>query len=194
MLALIAGLIVFLGVHSARIAFEPQRAAFIARRGEGAWKGLYSLLSLAGFVLLVWGYGQARLEPVVVWNPPVALRHLSSLLLLAAMILLVAAYVPGNQIKARLGHPMLLGVKTWALAHLIAHGRLAGIVVFAAFLVWAVLAFRAARRRDAAAGVQRAPGRLPMTLLTLAVGAAVWAAFVFKLHSWLIGVSPLGLG
>jgi uncharacterized membrane protein len=192
MSVLILGLVIFLGVHSARVFAEGFRSATIARRGEMAWKGVYTLLSIAGFVLIVWGFGLARQQPVLLWNPPVWTRHLAALLLLPAFVLLVAAYVPGNSIKARLHHPMVLGVKTWALAHLIANRWLAGAVLFASFLVWAALSFRAARARDSAAGTVYAPGRLVPTVATVVVGLVLWAVFAMWAHGWLIGVQPFG--
>ncbi|MEO6293932.1 MAG: NnrU family protein, partial [Burkholderiaceae bacterium] len=149
---LVAGLIVFLGLHSVRIAADGWRSRKLAQWGEGAWKGVYSVASLAGFALIVWGYGQARQQPVVLWVPPVATRHIAATLMLLAMILLVAAYVPGNAIKAKLHHPMILGVKTWALAHLLANGNLADVLLFGSFLLWAVADFISSRKRDRAAG------------------------------------------
>ena len=106
-------------------------------------------------------------------------------------MLLVAAYVPGNQIKARLGHPMLLGTKVWALAHLLANNTLADLLLFGGFLVWAILCFRSSRQRDRAAGLVRAPGSPAMSSLTILVGAAAWAGFAFWGHLALIGVRPL---
>ncbi len=189
---LILGLVLFLGIHSARVFAEPLRAGFIAQRGANAWKGLYTVVSLAGFALLLWGYGQARQQPVLLWVPPAGLRHLAALLTLTAFILLAAAYVPGNGIKARVHHPMVLGVKTWAFAHLFATMTLGRLVLFGSFLVWAVLSFRAARQRDRAAGTVYPPGRMGATLLTVAGGAIAWAAFAFWGHSALIGVRPFG--
>ncbi len=190
MALLILGLALFLGVHSTRIVADGWRAATIARVGENRWKGLYSLLSLAGFVLLVIGYGIARQSPVVLYTPPVWARHLAALLTVPAFVLLVAAYVPGNAIKRAVGHPMVAGVKTWALAHLIANGTLADVLLFGSFLVWAVLSFVAARRRDRAAGTVYVVGPPSRTVVTIIVGLVAWAAFAFVLHRWLIGVSP----
>lgn len=190
MLALIAGLILFLGMHSARIVAEPARAGFIAQRGEGAWKGLYTVVSLAGFALIVWGYGLARQEPTVLWGAPTWTRHLASLLMLASFVLLSAAYVPGNGIKARLHHPMVLGVKTWALAHLVANNTLADLLLFGAFLVWAVFSFKAARGRDRAAGTVYPAGTTGRTVATVVAGVVLWAVFAMWLHRVLIGVSP----
>ncbi|MBL8350266.1 MAG: NnrU family protein [Burkholderiaceae bacterium] len=192
MSALILGLLMFLGMHSARIFADGWRSQVIAQRGAGAWKGLYTVVSLAGFGLIVWGYGQARLAPLVLWASPVWTRHLASLLMLLALVLLVAAYVPGNGIKARLHHPMVLGVKAWAFAHLLANNTLADLLLFGGFLVWAVLDFGSARRRDRAAGTVFAPGRAGATALTVALGAGLWAAFAFWLHAVLFGVRPFG--
>jgi uncharacterized membrane protein len=193
MVILVIGLVLFLGVHSVRIFAEPWRRATIARVGEGKWKGLYSLLSIAGFVLIVWGYGLARQDPVVLWTPPTAMRHVASLLTLVAFVLLFAAYVPRNGIKSRVHHPMVLAVKVWAFAHLLSNGTLADVLLFGGFLAWAVLDFRAARARDRAAGTVYAPGSLAGALAAVAVGTAGWAAFAFWLHAAWIGVAPFGV-
>ncbi len=190
MTALIIGLILFLGVHSVRIVADGWRTAQIAQRGEGAWKGIYSVLSIAGFVLIVWGYGLAQQNPVPLWTPQVWARHLASLLTLVAFILLVAAYVPKNGIKARVHHPMVLAVKVWAFAHLLANHTLADVLLFGSFLLWAVLNFRAARARDRAGHVSYAPGTLRGTLITVVVGAVAWAVFAMWLHGMLFGVRP----
>lgn len=192
MTLLILGLVLFLGVHSVRIASDDWRTRTRARLGEGAWKGLYSAASIAGFVLIVWGYGLARQQPVVLWTPPVAMRHLAALLTLVSFVLLAAAYVPRNGLKARLHHPMVLGVKVWALAHLLANGTLADVLLFGSFLVWAVFGFRAARRRDRAAGLTDPPGTAAGTIGAVVAGVAGWAVFAFWAHEALIGVRPLG--
>ncbi len=190
---LILGLILFLAVHSVRIIADDWRTRTIARMGALPWKGLYSLLSIAGFVLLVWGYGQARIDNIgsmVLYDPPVFTRHIAALLMLVSLVLVAAAYVPSNHIKAGLGHPMLLGIKLWAFAHLLANGRLADVILFGAFLAWAVVDFIAARRRDRAAGTVYPVGRAVNTALTVAAGVGAWVALVFGLHLWLIGVPP----
>ena len=190
MTVLILGLIVFLGVHSTRIVADGWRTAQIKRLGEGAWKGMCTVASLAGLGLIVWGFSLARQQPVVLWVPPVAMRHVAALLTLLAFILLTAAYVPRNAIKARLHHPMVLAVKTWAFAHLLANGRLADLLLFGAFLAWAVACFIAARKRDRAAGTQYPAGSAGATAATVAVGAVFWALFAFWLHGFLFGVRP----
>ena len=189
---LILGLVIFLGVHSVRIVADGWRTQTLARLGEGPYKGAYSLISLLGFALIVWGFGLARQQPVVLWTPPVGMRHLASLLTLLAFVLLAAAYVPGNGIRARVHHPMVLAVKSWALAHLVANGTLAHVLLFGAFLAWAVMDFIAARKRDRATGVQYPAGNGHATAVALVVGAGAWGVFAFLLHGWLIGVRPFG--
>ncbi len=192
MALLILGLVLFLGIHSARVFAEDTRSAFIAQRGAGAWKGMYTVISLVGFALLIWGYGQARLQPTVLWNPPLAVRHLAALLTLVSFVLLAAAYVPGNQIKGRLHHPMTLAVKVWAFAHLISNQTLADVLLFGGFLAWSIAVFAAARRRDRAQQVTYAAGTASRTVLAVAVGVIAWIAFALWLHAALIGVKPFG--
>ena len=192
MTALILGLLLFLGVHSVRIFADGWRSRTIARLGEGPWKGLFTLLSLAGLALIVWGFGQARATPTVLWASPVWTRHLAALLMVGSLVLLAAAYVPGNQIKARLHHPMVLGVKVWAGAHLLANNTLAELLLFGGFLAWAVLNFRAARQRDRATGAVYAAGTPGATLGAVAAGLLAWAVLAFWAHGWLFGVRPFG--
>ena len=189
---LIAGLGLFLGVHSTRVFANDWRNQALARMGEKPFKAIYALLSLAGFVLLVWGYGQARQQGVMLWNPPVAMRHLAALLTLVAFILLAAVYVPGNRIKAKLHHPMVLGTKVWALAHLLANGLLADMVLFGSFLIWSVLLFAASRRRDRREKTVYPAGTARMTAVAVAAGVVAWVIFAFWLHRVLMGVSPFG--
>lgn len=189
---LVAGLLLLLGVHSIRLVAPAWREARIARWGLTRWKLLYALLSLAGLTLVVAGYGMARAEPVPLWLPPVWTRHLAALLTLPAFVLMACAYVPQTRIGARLGHPMVAGVKIWAFAHLIANGTLADLLLFGSFLVWAVVMFSILRRRDRAAGVRRPPGIASRDFIALAAGLAIWAAFALWLHGVLIGVRPFG--
>ena len=192
MIYLLIGIFLFLGAHSVRIWADPWRDRMLARLGEARWKGLHALTSAIGLGLLIWGFGLARQEPVQLWIPPNGVRHLASVLMLGSFVLLAAAYVPGNRIKARLRHPMVLSVKLWALAHLLANGNLAHGVLFGAFLVWAVLSFRAARRRDRLAGMGPDTGTTGATGVAVALGVAAWLAFTLYLHGLLIGVRPLG--
>lgn len=191
MVALVLGLVLFLGIHAVRIFADDWRGSFIAQRGKGAWMGLYSIISLVGLVLIVWGYGLARQDPVVLWEPPIWTQHIAVTLNLIAFVLLAAYALPAGRIKARLGHPMILGVKVWAFAHLLANGTLADVLLFGAFLAWAIADFAASRRRDRREGTVRIAGPVRNDILAVVVGAALWAALVWRLHVWLIGVHPL---
>ena len=193
---LIAGLVIFLGIHALRVWGEGVRSALLSRLGPLGFKGVYSIASLAGFYLLIVGYGQARLEPVALWTPPHGMAHATVALMWVSMVLLAAAEIPRNGIKARLRHPMVLGVKVWALSHILANGTLHDVLLFGGFLVWAVLSFRAARQRDRAAleageWAETPPVSGAATAGTVLAGTAAWAAFVLVVHVWLIGVAPL---
>ncbi|MFO1205798.1 MAG: NnrU family protein [Burkholderiales bacterium] len=192
MIVLIIGLIVLLGTHSIRIVADDWRTRQVARLGLRTYKNIYSVVAVVGFVLIVWGYGLARLDPVVLWTPPVWTRHVAALLTFPAFILLAAASPKGNFLKAAVGHPMVLGVKVWAFAHLLANGMLADVVLFGAFLVWSIADFAAARRRDRREGTVHPRGTSARNLGTLIAGTAVWVVFAFWLHAWLIGVAPFG--
>ena len=187
MILLVLGLVVFLGVHSVSIVARPWRDAVIAQRGEGAWKGLYSLAALAGFVMIVMGYGLARQQPVVLYTPPAGLRHLALLLMLPVFPLLLAAYLPGRLQRAA-RHPMLVATKLWALAHLLANGTLADVLLFAGFLAWAVADRISLKRRPARA---YAAGSTANDLIALVAGLGLYGLFVMWAHAWLFGVSPL---
>jgi uncharacterized membrane protein len=197
MAILVLGLAIFLGTHAFTMARAP-RAALIARLGEGPYKGLYALASLIGIVLIAIGFGRYRAAGYIeVWDPPVWTRHLALLLMWPAWVMVVAAYLPGR-IKRTLKHPMLAGVKVWALAHLLANGDLGSILLFGSILGWAVLARISAKRRDEVrdhAGPAAAPAGGRNDILAVAIGTAIFLAFLFRLHVWLIGVPVLpGLG
>ena len=192
MAVLILGLIAFLGVHSVRIFADDWRTAQIARIGANRWKGLYTLASIAGLALMIWGLGMARADSAVLWTPPAWTRGVAALLTAVAFVLLAAAYVPATRIKAAIGHPMLAAVKVWALAHLMANGRLVDLVFFGAFLAWAVLDYKSARARDRAAGVRYAAGPPVRDVIAVAVGLAAWAAIAVFVHPRLMGVSFIG--
>ncbi len=189
MILLVAGLAVFLGTHSVSMIAPQWRAAAVDRFGEAAWKGVYSLLSAAGLVLIVYGYGAARMQPVLLYVPPDWLRLVAVVLLAGVFPLLFAAYLPGA-LSRRAAHPMLAAVKLWAVAHLLANGTLADVVLFGALLAWAVADRISMKHR-----VQRP---LPSTLrsrfndlLAIGLGLLAYGALLGGVHSWLFGVSPL---
>ncbi len=194
MLLLILGLVLFLAVHSVSIVSPGGRHRLAKQLGEGPWKGLYSLVSLAGFVLIVIGYGAAREAPVVLYTLPNGFRHLAAVLMLPVFVLLLAAYLPGR-IQRTAKHPMLLAVKLWALAHLLANGTLADVLLFGGFLAWAVID-RISVKKRAAAGLLRPgpvlPGSKANDAIALVGGLAIYVLFVVWAHAWLIGVRPFG--
>jgi uncharacterized membrane protein len=192
MLVLIAGLVVFLGIHSVSIVAPAWRSGTLRRLGEGPWKGLYSVAAGVGLVLVIVGYGWARRSPVVLYTPPAGLRHLALLVMLPVFPLLFAAYLPGR-IKAAAKHPMLLAVKLWAVAHLLANGTLADVLLFGGFLVWAIADRISVKRRSPgeAHAVPAAPPRPANDAIALVGGLAVYVLFLFWAHRWLMGVSPL---
>ncbi len=192
MTLLLLGLVLFLGTHAIRIVADGLRDTLIARLSPGGYKGLYSLLSVLGLVLIVFGYAEARAAPVVLFAPPAWTRHLAALLTIPAFVLLVAAYVPGTRLKARVGHPMVLGVKVWALSHLVSNGTLHDVLLFGTFLAWSVALYAASRRRDRLAGTVHAPGSVQRDVMGVVAGLAAWAVFAFWLHGALIGVRPFG--
>ncbi|MEO6798347.1 MAG: NnrU family protein [Rhodanobacter sp.] len=191
MTVLILGLLVFLGVHSLRIFADDWRDQQRARLGETRWKGIYAMVSLVGFVLICWGFGMARQQPLLLYVPPLPLRHINALFTLLAFVLVAAAYIPRNHVKAKFGHPMLIGVKAWAFGHLLATGMLRDVVLFGAFLLWAVVLFIVSRRRDRRAGTVYPAGTLAGDAMIVVVGVAAWIVFAFWLHLWLIGVKPI---
>ncbi len=186
MIYLVLGLVLFLGVHSVSIVSPAWRDARAAAMGEGAWKGLYTLASIVGFVLLIYGYGLARQEPVVLYTPPAALRHLAMLLMLPVFALLLAAYLPGR-IKRAAKHPMLLAVKLWALAHLLVNGNLADVLLFGGFLLWAA-ADRVSMKHRAQRPLPGAPASPMNDVIAVVAGLAIYALFVFWAHTALIGM------
>ncbi|WP_428642551.1 NnrU family protein [Roseibium sp.] len=190
MTLLVAGLVLFLGIHS--LPMVPSvRGGLQSKLGENGYKGLFALVSFAGFGLLIYGYGLARMDgSPILYDPPLWARHLTMLLMLPVFIFLVAAYVP-CRIKVALKHPMLVAVKLWAFAHLLANGDLASVLLFGGFLVWAVVDRISVKRRGPGAGqlafVSGKPGKLSDIGVILA-GLVVYGLFVWKLHPLLIGV------
>jgi uncharacterized membrane protein len=187
---LVLGLMIFLGTHSIGILATAWRERMLARLGVGAWKGIYTLLSLAGFILILYGFAQARLQPVMLYQPPTWLRHVALLLMLPVFPLLFAANLPGR-IKTAFQHPMLAGVKFWALAHLLANGRLHDVLLFGGFLVWAVFD-RISWKRRPPQTLRTAPPRPWNDALAVVLGLVTYALFVMWAHVRLFGVAPLG--
>ena len=192
MTILILGIIVLIGIHFVP-AFPDLRDSLMARLGRNGYRARFSVVSLLGLALVVWGFAKA---PVVqIWAPPVWTRHLALLLMLPVFPLLLAAYLPGK-IKAKVRHPMLAAIKFWALAHLIANGDLASIILFGSFLAYAVVDRILVKRRGGAElvlAVSEAEARRN-DLISLGAGLALYVAFLFWLHPLLIGVSPLASG
>lgn len=189
MLLLVLGLVLFLGVHSVSIFAEPFRNR-LAERSELAWKAGYGIASLVGLVLIVKGYGAARMDPVWLWSPPAFLSHLSALLLLPVFVFFVASYLPGR-ISDALKHPQLVAVKLWAAAHLLVNGTLADVLLFGSFLAWAV-ADRISLKRRTPRPLQTAPRSGANDFIAIGVGLVLYLLFVFWAHRALIGVAPFG--
>ncbi|HEX6361555.1 MAG TPA: NnrU family protein [Albitalea sp.] len=187
---LVLGLVLFLGMHSVSIVAPGWRDAQVAQRGEWPWKGLYSAVSIAGFVLLIVGYGAARQAPVLLYDPPTWTRHLALVLMLPVFPLLVATYLPGR-IKAAVKHPMLTAVKLWAVSHLLANGMLHDVVLFGGFLAWAVFD-RLSMKRRTERPIPGAPPRPANDLVAIVLGLVLYGVFVTWGHRWLTGLSPLG--
>lgn len=186
---LILGLFIFFAIHCTSIINEPWRNRVAAKIGELPWKGLYSIVSIIGFVLILQGYGIARADPVQLYTPAAWLTPVAMLLLVPVFPLLLAAYLPGR-VKQTIKHPMLAATKLWALAHLLTNGSLADVVLFGAFLGWAVI--------DRISMKARVPRTLPgpkrsnsNDWIAIVGGLLLHVAFTLWLHEWLIGVSPV---
>jgi uncharacterized membrane protein len=190
MRVLLLGLVIFFAGHSVSIVAEAWRDRMAQRLGTGTWQGLYAAVALIGFVLIVYGYGLARDEPVVLYSPPVWLRHVTLVLMIPVFPLLLATYLPGR-IQAGTRHPMLVAVKLWAFAHLLANGTLADTVLFGSFLVWAIID-RISLKRRARRPVPGAPPSKANDIIAVVAGLAVYAIFVLWLHTRLFSVSPTG--
>jgi uncharacterized membrane protein len=192
MLLLILGLVAFLGVHSIRIVAPEWRNAQLASMGEGKWKGVYSLASLIGFILMIWGYSLARPEAVLIYEPPVWMKHVTLTLMLFSFVFLAVSQVPAGRIKAWVRHPMLLAVKIWAVAHLLANGDAASLLLFLGILAWAVIDRISVKRRESAGEVTVIEaGPVTNDIIAIVAGVALYGLFVWRLHEWLFGVSPL---
>ncbi|EPC04616.1 hypothetical protein L861_04650 [Litchfieldella anticariensis FP35 = DSM 16096] len=192
MTVMLLGLLLFLGAHSVRIIADDWRQAQIERFGAPAWKIAYSLISVIGLALAIWGFAMSRTTPIMIWQPPMWTQYLVALLMIPAFILLVSTYGPTSHIRSVVGHPMMISVKLWALGHLLVNGRLGDILFFGAFLVWSIAAFRAARRRNRLAGKPLAIGRFQGDVIAVVVGLTLYFLFAFHLHVRVTGVPALG--
>jgi uncharacterized membrane protein len=185
---LILGLILFLGIHSIRVVAPAGRDAMIGRMGEGPFKGLYSIVSLIGFVLIVWGFALTAGEPTFLYAPPFWLRHVTELVMLVALILAIASGMPASHIQQAVRNPLLIATILWAGAHLFVNGTVGTTVLFGAFLVWAVVVLVAQRSQPAAA---RPAASWRFDVIAVVVGAVLYGLLVWRAHLWLFGVSPI---
>lgn len=186
---LVVGLVVFIGAHTF-VTFRDARARAIARLGTG-YRVLFALVSLTGLALIIWGYAQYRThEWIQIWSPPAFMRHITVGLMLFAAIFVTAAFIPSH-IKTRLKHPMLAGIKTWALAHLLSNGDLGSMLLFGAFLAWGVYARIAAKRRGDL-GPTTAPVGWTNDAIAVLVGVIIYLALGYVFHPAIIGVPVFG--
>ena len=190
MAQLLAGLVLFLGIHSLSVVAPATRDRWAERLGVATWKGLYAVLSLASFVLLLHGYGLARHVSGVLYVPPSWLRSTALIVMLPVFPLALAAYLPGR-IQTAVRHPLLAATKAWAVAHLLANGTLADVLLFGGFLVWAITD-RVSLERRAPRPIATAPPARWNDAIAVVLGLTLYAAFLAGLHRALIGVSPLG--
>ena len=193
MMILVLGLVIFLGLHSTRIVSERGRERAIARIGEGPWKGVYSALSVIGFVLIVWGFARARYDAPQLWTPPAGARHITMLLMLISLILLASYGFKRSHIAVISHHPMLWAVLLWSAGHLFANGSAADLLLFGAFLVWSAADLANSYARDRRNGVVYPEPELGATAGAVVVGLVVYALLIGGLHLWLFGVSPLAM-
>jgi uncharacterized membrane protein len=193
MTILVLGLVIFLGLHSTRIISESGRDRVIARIGEGPWKGVYSLISAIGFVLIVWGFERARHDTPQLWTPPGGARHITMLLMLVALILFASFLFKRSHIAVLTHHPMLWSVLLWSAGHLFANGSAADLVLFGAFFVWSAADLASSYARDRRNGVVYPQPQFAATAGAVVVGLVVYALLIGGLHLWLFGVSPLAM-
>jgi uncharacterized membrane protein len=194
MAVLVVGIILFLGVHLIRVVAPGFRQSMVERMGVSAWRGVYSVASILTLILLIYGFGIARTQTTVLYTPPQGMVHLTLLLMLLALICLTASLLPAGYIATKTKHPMVLSVKIWALAHLLVNGDSASVLLFAAFLAWGVVLRISLKRRERAGELVLRPFvSARYDLLAVIIGAVAWALILFKLHEWIIGVSPLAM-
>jgi uncharacterized membrane protein len=190
---LLAGLLIFFSTHSIRIGVPVWRDRQIARYGDRNWRSTYSVVSVLGLVLIILGFSRVRWTTPILWTPPLWAPYVTAAALLLAFVLNAASGVPGNRIRGIVRHPMLTGVALWGAGHLLANGRLADLLLFGSFLVWAAIDFDSSLRRDRREGLVPSAGTLRADMICVLAGSAIWAIFLLFLHRWLFQVSPLPL-
>lgn len=195
MALLVLGIVIFLGMHLVRVVAPGLRASVIERNGKNAWMGIYTVISLIGLGLIIYGFGEARAVTGMLYNPPVFLKHISLLLMLIAFICLAAGFLPAGRIAVAVKHPQILSIKIWALAHLLANGETSSVLLFASFLAWAVVMRISLKRRQRAGELVLPVFRSSSNdLLAVVIGTVAYLLFIWKLHEWLIGVVPIVMG
>lgn len=195
MTLLILGIVIFLGMHLVRVVAPGLRASVIERNGKNAWMGIYTVISLIGLGLVIYGFGEARAVTGMLYNPPVFLKHISLLLMLLAFICLAAGFLPAGRIAVAVKHPQILSIKIWALAHLLANGETSSVLLFTSFLAWAVILRISLKRRQRAGELVLPVFRSSTNdLLAVVIGVVAYLLFIWKLHEWLIGVAPIVMG
>jgi uncharacterized membrane protein len=189
---MILGLAVFIGVH-AFTTLRAQRAALIARISEGRYKAVYSLVALVGILLIGYGFADYRAAGMItVWNPPAWTRHVNNILLWPAIVCIAAAYIPGD-IKRILKHPMLVGVKLWAVGHLVANGDLGSIILFGSILAWAVYDRITLKYRTDRGAPDFQDGGRDCDTLAVVVGTLLYLGLGFLFHPYVVGVPAFTL-
>lgn len=188
---MLSGLLLFLGAHSLRMIFPEWRRAFIARVGESRWRSGFSVVSLLGLFLVVYGFSGVREEPTVIWLPGFGTRYLAWGLSLIAFVLWGAASIPRNLIKSQLHHPLVLGTGMWALAHLVSTGMLAHLFLFGSIFLWSLGSYFSARARDVQESVAYPRGSISATLAAVFAGTGVWFVSWVWLHGWLVDIRPV---
>ena len=194
MALLILGIVLFLGLHLIRVVAPGFRLAMIERFGKPAWSAAFSVAGILTLILLIYGFGIARQQTTVLYSPPVWMAHITITLMLIALICLAASLLPAGHIAVKTKHPMVLSVKIWAFAHLLANGDSAAVLLFAAFLAWGVVLRIALKRRERAGEpVLRSFVSAKYDLWAVVIGFVAWALLLWRVHEWIIGVSPLAM-
>lgn len=191
MLVLIAGLVIFLGMHSVKIVAPGFRQSRIDQWGDEKYKRIYTLISVVGFLLIIIGYGRSRYVASLLWHPHAYMHYATAILSLIAFMLMASSSIPDNKVKIWVKHPMSLAVAVWSFSHLLANARLGDIFLFGSFFVWSLTAYLVACKRDVAVQTQSVAevGNVNRVIIG---GAVVWVVFGLFLHRYVIGIHPFG--